>query len=735
MSKGGAGKVYFVLYLAVILELLIIIVERDEAEEHLIQKQKESMKIVESILSQLQSGAGSEGINTRPQDEITLQDPSAVRTAGPEATKIKQDRLYEVLVGVTDVSNADKLEGLEPKEAAEKKLNLIRLANVQDLEYQIFYHPAANEERAPEFPTDDSLRKARVDFTSFSENQSIGEDVNGARWQLNALKKVALKVEETEDYRQPKYDDNAARVGTIENFAPTAARDSAFSYSQEKTDIEAGRIGGKYKKRVFLVRFQPPNKPGWYKLRFASKTNRILGITGAEGTREIGDEEKVNIGTVQLKVKDLRKVKKTLVEQLEGSDIPSADDLASGHITPDDFQTKAEAAIAKVKSEIAADDPKLLEKIRRIELYTYIAKLLAPGASQYFDQNRAAIEFNVHVVKPPTPEDPDPLILVDNPQTNTFDKLSKTEIPFQASPFIAGKLPTVTVSPSMPVQVLDLGAVSTASTNATGGGQVHRYKLVVNQTVAAGDYEFSIQHSNKSGKSKQEIAKLKVFESKLENEEDIKATVENCYFGQEIELLPVPSDQKKIPSGQYYIRAQIGEEQSGEIFQRGLQYKKEIPCAAKGVTVDVLWEDPQTKEKVSLMKAPIQGIPKQGSPRWIVNDLKQTALNDPRDPTITVSNIKLTIPVTDAGQQKGAEIIEIKANVDKADVPGYTVECSYPRLAAGAYEIDIHLKGPLLKKGKVEGNIRIKVSAKAKNKCNGEISAEGAKTFNVPIGY
>jgi len=38
MSKGGAGKVYFVLYLAVILELLIIIVERDEAEEHLVKK-------------------------------------------------------------------------------------------------------------------------------------------------------------------------------------------------------------------------------------------------------------------------------------------------------------------------------------------------------------------------------------------------------------------------------------------------------------------------------------------------------------------------------------------------------------------------------------------------------------------------------------------------------------------------------------------------------------------------
>jgi hypothetical protein len=62
MSKGGggAGKVYFVLYLAVVLELLIIIVERDEAEEGLLQKQKETMQIVESILSQLQSGAGTE---------------------------------------------------------------------------------------------------------------------------------------------------------------------------------------------------------------------------------------------------------------------------------------------------------------------------------------------------------------------------------------------------------------------------------------------------------------------------------------------------------------------------------------------------------------------------------------------------------------------------------------------------------------------------------------------------
>ncbi|RMF35817.1 MAG: hypothetical protein D6747_01780, partial [Chlorobiota bacterium] len=174
MAKGGAGKVYFVLYLAVILELLIIIVERDEAEEHLIQKQKESMKIVESILSQLQTGAGTESISTRPQDEITLQD-AAMRVAG--GPQVKQDRLYEVIVGVTDVSTADKLEGLDPAEAAEKLRNLIKLANVQELDYQIFYHPSNAPDRAPLFPSDDSLRKMRVDFSKFSEGQEFGDPV------------------------------------------------------------------------------------------------------------------------------------------------------------------------------------------------------------------------------------------------------------------------------------------------------------------------------------------------------------------------------------------------------------------------------------------------------------------------------------------------------------------------------------------------------------------------------
>ena len=93
VKSGGAGKVYFILYLAVVLELLIIIVERDEAEESLRRKQEETMRIVESILSQLQSGAGTEGINTKPQDEITIP-PQNINIEEVLGTDIKSNRIY-----------------------------------------------------------------------------------------------------------------------------------------------------------------------------------------------------------------------------------------------------------------------------------------------------------------------------------------------------------------------------------------------------------------------------------------------------------------------------------------------------------------------------------------------------------------------------------------------------------------------------------------------------------------
>ncbi len=80
MSKGGgAGKVYFILYLAVLLELLIIIVERDDAEEalkreklELERKSKRIQLIAETIIEALRGSQTS--LSSTSDQSMTLGD-------------------------------------------------------------------------------------------------------------------------------------------------------------------------------------------------------------------------------------------------------------------------------------------------------------------------------------------------------------------------------------------------------------------------------------------------------------------------------------------------------------------------------------------------------------------------------------------------------------------------------------------------------------------------------------
>ena len=101
MSGGGAGKVYFILYLAVILELLIIIVDRDDAEEGLRKQTQEIQLIVQRILASLQT-TGTQ-ISTTPRDEITL-DPTS-------QNKKNEERTYRVTVNVGDTSSVRGTSG------------------------------------------------------------------------------------------------------------------------------------------------------------------------------------------------------------------------------------------------------------------------------------------------------------------------------------------------------------------------------------------------------------------------------------------------------------------------------------------------------------------------------------------------------------------------------------------------------------------------------------------------
>ena len=83
------------------------------------------------------------------------------------------------------------------------------------------------------------------------------------------------------------------------------SEDSAFFYSDDQTREKAKTELEGLKKRSFVVNFEPPAVKGWYKLRFSSRTNRILGIRADQNYADLKDDATVNIGTDQLTVRDL----------------------------------------------------------------------------------------------------------------------------------------------------------------------------------------------------------------------------------------------------------------------------------------------------------------------------------------------------------------------------------------------------------------------------------------------
>lgn len=322
MSKGGAGKVYFVLYLAVILELLIIFIERDEAEEHLRRQQREAIQIVQTILSQLQTGAGVSAITTRPKDNITLD------SKDPEATV----RVYDVLVAVGD-SNSVKDDG---------KGGQIRGDEIPELRYMVSHvsDPNIPEE---ELPLDTADLADPFFIAKLGTNNATGSD-------------------KYQGYFNPTQEKG--------NAAPTGDPTAYFQLNEEMTAQELAK-GRRVK--VFRVNFKPTQSQGWYRLRFESKTNQIMGVIGGEPS----DNDTVRIGNVKLTVKQLRSVRKFL-EKEKGSD---------------------------------PNQSLVLE---------YIDKLLNPEEWPYLPGNQGANAIDVRVVQPELPPPAEPVARINFPRQDIY---------------------------------------------------------------------------------------------------------------------------------------------------------------------------------------------------------------------------------------------------------------------------------------------------------------------------
>jgi hypothetical protein len=316
MSKGGAGKVYFVLYLAVILELLIIFIERDEAEEGLNRERQQAIQVVQTILSQLQTGSGSESITATPKDNIVLNDKDPQSNA----------RNYEVTVAVGDPKAKSIVNGQE-----------IKGDDISKLEYIVSH--IGDDKILPEDLGPDS--------TDIEKGQVIFKAVLGT---------------EVGSYVTPRQ--------TFGTGVPAAEPQKYFMLNEQKTQDELARG---HRVKVFTVNFKPNQGKGWYRLRFYSETNKILGITGGEAN----DNDTVRIGNVKLSVKQLRQVQKALR-----------------------------------KNKGVGDEAARVEQ--------YIDTLLTPGAYRRLAENLGSKAFDVHVTVPDVAPPQQPFAAIKLPRDTAY---------------------------------------------------------------------------------------------------------------------------------------------------------------------------------------------------------------------------------------------------------------------------------------------------------------------------
>jgi hypothetical protein len=744
MSKGGAGKVYFVLYLAVILELLIIIVERDEAEEHLLAKQKESMKIVQSILSQLQVGAGVEGISTRPQDQIVLKDASWANQPGMNL--IKEERQYLVEVGVTDVlgdiSKILKDDRLAPEEKQRRLKDFSIASNVRDLQFQIWYTPT--KDSVPRFPTDSAIAE---EISKMGEGfQEITPE--GYNWTLLgaqsmkynneatiAQKAIPLDARGTVEWWRdvsPIYELGAPK-GAITQFAPPNM--TQFRYTHDTTMRDGtNHWPSSLKVRTFLVSFKPAGgREGTYKLHFFSKTNKIMGIRPDRASKmeEVSDDDVVNIGTVQLSVKDLRSVLRELERTMQDAKTREATAaLDAGKMTVAQYR---DTYINRVRDlEVTAPD-----EAGRVRLYGAINLILRPGASEELDPNKSSMGFTVRVVKPNIPT-ADPKIADLRTVVRVFDKLSKIVLPFQVSP--ANGTTELTKKPGAANVVAGSGAVA-----ASGGGQQQwvprNFEIPVAGSLAPRDepYVFELVQSTSGKRSEPVQCSVYVYPSKLSNESDVTSSLE-ASWGDNIELVAIPSSGATIKDDEFVMNFSMG----GGSQTPALRKLKVtggdnlvVPAGADKVSLTVGWKDPQTGEVVSLYEGSGEvGLKK---PFVTTNDAKSEPIMNNQDPEFKVRGIIIK-PPTIGGDEK-AEIGDVSVTVASATVRGMTSDQSYrvavvgkPRKVSGQeYEVTLKLTGGKipLKKGDVKGNVTLTVSASAS--AQGASSRPRQKTFTVSV--
>ena len=699
MSKGGAGKVYFVLYLAVILELLIIIVERDEAEEHLIRKQKEAEEIVEAVMAQLNTGSGSSGVNALPQDEITLLDPRTIQGVA-EKDKPKDERTYQIRVSTVRVK--DILGDALPEDPANKRRRIeeiIRLFNVSNLNL-----------------VDSVNQSSQVENLTLELKQE---------WLKAKADEIVRKMGERNTITDvPEFKDG---LGFLKAITPdsvdfTSNTDLAtFRFSPALTLADKNQFEGGIK--VFEYTFKQKNA-GLYKVMLQSKTNNIIGVTGLDKKNNESEEDVVSIGTIQLTRRQLSKVEARLRSTLGGSVEALCDRFQTSlDYKYPQFSADLEAALAKINHEDIGL-PSKSDKIRRGELLKNITVLLHGDANQ-MEQNNPTFQFEINVKKPNIAT-ADPCIADLVKSQRVLSGVRKIVIPLTVNNF-RNDVPQVTITPSdATVKVVPMGS------GTTGGGGLRNqpYELHIEGASTSGERkDYTVKITNlKMCDDSDPTSTISVFPSDLKNKAALETILEKrVTIGKPLRLPIEPSSGGDIPSNQFVLGFTLDGQETKAPGTNPLQIV--VPCVPKnmsGLRTEVKWvyrpNGSQYTEEVVLFDRTVNQA-KQSSPEILIANTSESF--DNKSMKLVVSGIEVAPPRVDCNVTAQDKDIKVDIKLDKPSLGKFQVMGSIEPEGSGRYRIILQLKGP---RTKFDGdNVDVTITASI-----GGVSISETKTVSIP---
>ena len=572
------------------------------------------------------------------------------------------------------------------------------MSNVSNLKYEILYNNDQASEAVPQEPE---------------------------TWDLKATAELNLEYEKMEEqlrslWDRQKGDPEAFQDGveeillaatyanpSVTAFKPGRIDEPEFYYSPDETQ----KLGeNAAKKRSFVVNFEPKDA-GWYKLRFSSKANKILGVSIKEGQEfDIDPDEKVNIGTVQLKVKDLLKVREEIEKGTEG--LPPAD-MAKTDL--ENFEKELRAMIAETDDNAEQS---------RITLYGAIVKLTTPGikAENAFERNQGQMEFNIRVLKP-SPQITDPAIADLENVVRVFDGLSKLVLPMRVNP---SNGQTEFISNPGNATTEESGATVSSSGGSGSGRWVGKNLVIpIKGNLAPRDEPYVFELVQKNGPKVSETAQCSVYvySSKLDDKAAQSVTdYMAVYWGQAIELVVTPPSGSSIKPDEFIMQFNFGSgTQTAPLKKLNVKYSDNVmvPPGTDEIKLSVAWKDPRSGEVVEIYNgsAPTGVKP----PTLLTSDMAADPIRDNMSAEFTVKGIVGRPPkISEDGRV--ANVGDVSVEVGKVTVLDLRRNEQYrvavigkPRKISGnEYEVTLKLQGRTpLTRGQIKGNVELKLSATA----------------------